>query len=237
MEQQLKRQFIEKDNLIYEQTAECQQQETERQQQNPERESQRRANQQQQQEFRHQQRHEYWQRQQRQYRRDWRQQRQQRREYQQHQHEQGWKRDINNYANQIEAQHEKDLQEPQMLSPEKLQQREQKRQKHQRQQHRRRQQRHEAHRNNQTERVAYRTERKENPPQQPLHRKLQQSAFINTKRMWSQLAKYLRQRFSVKLTLVLGDWSATNVRWHAPTPGVGMRRMLVKLGFRLLHID
>ncbi|KAJ2664908.1 hypothetical protein IWW48_000522 [Coemansia sp. RSA 1200] len=80
-------------------------------------------------------------------------------------------------------------------------------------------------------------ERKENPPQQPLHCKLQQSAFINTKRMWSQLAKNLRQKFGVNPTLVLGDWSATNVRWHAPIPDVGMRRMLVKLGFRLLHID
>ncbi|KAJ2518107.1 hypothetical protein GGI11_002958, partial [Coemansia sp. RSA 2049] len=28
-----------------------------------------------------------------------------------------------------------------------------------------------------------------------------------------------------------------NIHWHAPIPGVGMRRMLVKLGFRLLHID
>ncbi|KAJ2617960.1 hypothetical protein EV177_000270 [Coemansia sp. RSA 1804] len=38
-------------------------------------------------------------------------------------------------------------------------------------------------------------------------------------------------------TLVLGDWSARNACWHAPIPGVGMRRMLAKLGFRLLHID
>ncbi|KAJ2658139.1 hypothetical protein IWW48_004160, partial [Coemansia sp. RSA 1200] len=98
-------------------------------------------------------------------------------------------------------------------------QREQKRQKHQRQQHRRRQQRREEHRNNQAERVAYRMEHKENPPQQPLH------------------PKNLRQKFGMNPTLVLGDWSATNVCWHAPIPGVGMRRMLVKLGFRLLHID
>ncbi|KAJ2692334.1 hypothetical protein GGH99_001798 [Coemansia sp. RSA 1285] len=37
--------------------------------------------------------------------------------------------------------------------------------------------------------------------------------------------------------LVLGDLSARNVCWHAPIPGVGMRRMLVKLGFRLIYID
>ncbi|KAJ2662894.1 hypothetical protein IWW48_001602, partial [Coemansia sp. RSA 1200] len=104
------------------------------------------------------------------------------------------------------------------------------RQHHQRQRQRCRQ-RHQA------ERVAYRIEHKENPPQQPLHRKLQQSAFVNTKRMWPQLAKNLRQKFGVNPTLVLGDWSARNVRWHAPIPGVGMRCMLVKLGFRLLHID
>ncbi|KAJ2662366.1 hypothetical protein IWW48_001941 [Coemansia sp. RSA 1200] len=98
-------------------------------------------------------------------------------------------------------------------------------------QRQRRRQRHQA------ERVAYRMERKENPPQQPLHRKLQQSAFINTKRMWSQLAKNLRRKSGVNPTLVLGDWSARNLRWHAPILGVGMRRMLTKLSFRLLHID
>ncbi|KAJ2663550.1 hypothetical protein IWW48_001232 [Coemansia sp. RSA 1200] len=80
----------------------------------------------------------------------------------------------------------------------------------QRQRHR---QRHQA------ECIAYRMERKENPPQQPLH------------------PKNIRCKFGMNPMLILGDWSATNVRWHAPIPGVGMRRMLVKLGFRLLHID
>ncbi|KAJ2659917.1 hypothetical protein IWW48_003212 [Coemansia sp. RSA 1200] len=81
---------------------------------------------------------------------------------------------------------------------EKLQQRERKRQKYQRQQHRRRQQRREAHRNNQAERDAHRKKCKEIPQTQPLHRKLQQSAYMNKKKF---------------------------------------ERMLVKLGFRLLHID
>ncbi|KAJ2660142.1 hypothetical protein IWW48_003089 [Coemansia sp. RSA 1200] len=88
---------------------------------------------------------------------------------------------------------------------EKLQQHEQKRQKHQRQQHRRRQQRREAHRNNQSEHVAYRAERKENPPQQPLHRKLQQLAYMNKKKFELHTARSIRHTFGLNPTLVLGD--------------------------------
>ncbi|KAJ2661059.1 hypothetical protein IWW48_002614 [Coemansia sp. RSA 1200] len=72
---------------------------------------------------------------------------------------------------------------------------------------------------------------------QPLHRKLQQSAYMNKKKFELHTAQLIRRTFGLNPTLVLGDCSARNVRWHAPIPGVGMRRMLVKLGFRLLHID
>ncbi|KAJ2660405.1 hypothetical protein IWW48_002990 [Coemansia sp. RSA 1200] len=78
---------------------------------------------------------------------------------------------------------------------------------------------------------------KEIPQAQPLHRKLQQSAYMNKKKFELHTARLIRRIFGLNPTLVLGDWSARNVYWHAPVPGVGMRRMLVKLGFRLLHID
>ncbi|KAJ2655655.1 hypothetical protein IWW48_005431 [Coemansia sp. RSA 1200] len=223
MEQQFNREFHETVDLIREQHAEYEKQEIERQQQNPEIESQRRANQQRKQEFRRWQEHRYWKQQQRQYRRDRRQQRRMQHKGMVSKRETGIDRQLQNGIHQLQLQ--KDVHGP---DPER--QREQIRQRRRRQRQRRRQR-------HQSERVAYRMERKENPPQQPLHRKLQQSAFINTKRMWSQLAKNLHQKFSANTTLVLGDWSATNVRCHAPIPGVGMRRMLVKLGFHLLHID
>ncbi|KAJ2725287.1 hypothetical protein GGI07_001420 [Coemansia sp. Benny D115] len=72
--------------------------------------------------------------------------------------------------------------------------------------------------------------------QQPLHRKLQQSAYINKRRMEVQLADRIRRKFGIDPTLVLGDWSATNVRWHASIPGIGLRRMLIRQGFRDLLI-
>ncbi|KAJ2659329.1 hypothetical protein IWW48_003572 [Coemansia sp. RSA 1200] len=222
MQQQTSRQIIETADLILEQHDERQQQETECQQQNPEIESQRHANQQCKQEFRRWQQHRYWQQQQRQYWRDRRQQRHKQCEEIEAKRLSGFGRQVQNEMRQLQLL--RDTRGPDPEGQGVIRQRRQR-------QRQRRRQRHQA------ERVAYRIERKENPPQQPLHRKLQQSAFINTKRMWSQLAKNLRCKFGMNPTLVLGDWSARNVRWHAPIPGVGMRRMLVKLGFRLLHID
>ncbi|KAJ2664053.1 hypothetical protein IWW48_001065 [Coemansia sp. RSA 1200] len=220
MQQLFDRQDIEINNLVYEQYDK--QQETEWQQCNPEIESQRRANQQRKQEFRRWRQHRYWQQQQRQYRRDWRQQRRMRYNELDAKRVSGYVRQTQNEKRQLQLLRDTRGPDPEgqcMIRHRRQQQRQKRRQRHQ------------------AERVAYKTEHKKNPPQQPLHRKLQQSAFMNTKKMWSNLAKNLRKKFGMNPTLVLGDWSATNVRWHAPIPGVGMRRMLVKLGFRLLHID
>ncbi|KAJ2795480.1 hypothetical protein H4R20_005864 [Coemansia guatemalensis] len=71
----------------------------------------------------------------------------------------------------------------------------------------------------------------------PLHRKLQESAYINHKRMDAKVACDLRQKFGLDPTLILGNWSAGMVRYHAPIPGKGLRRMLIKHGFRVFHID
>ncbi|KAJ2665607.1 hypothetical protein IWW48_000058 [Coemansia sp. RSA 1200] len=176
--------------LFCEHIAEHEQQETE-QQQNPEIESQRHVNQQRKQEFRHWQQHRYWQEQQQQYQQDRRQQRRMWHEEKETKRVLGFERQMQNEMHQLQLQ--RDVHGP---NPEG--QGEQIRQRRRRQRQRRRQ-RHQA------ERVAYRIERKENPPQQPLHRKLQQSTFINTKKMWSQLAKNLWQKFGVNSTLVLGD--------------------------------
>ncbi|KAJ2663200.1 hypothetical protein IWW48_001521, partial [Coemansia sp. RSA 1200] len=170
MQQQFNREFIETNNLYYEHIAEYEQQETERLQQNPEIERQRRAYQQRKQEFRRWQQHRYWQQQQRQYRRDRRQQRGMRHEEIETKRVLGFQRQVQNEMRQLQL-----LRDTRGPDPEGQGEVRYRRQR-QRQRHR---QRHQA------ERVAYRMERKENPPQQPLHRK----------------------------------------------------RMLVKLGFRLLHID
>ncbi|KAJ2655126.1 hypothetical protein IWW48_005707 [Coemansia sp. RSA 1200] len=82
------------------------------------------------------------------------------------------------------------------------------------------------------------------PQTQPLHHKLQQSAYMDKKKFELHTTRLIRRTFGVNPTLILGDWSATNVRWHAPIPGVGMRRIVMMtydnvniLGFRLFHID
>ncbi|PIA15286.1 hypothetical protein COEREDRAFT_44980, partial [Coemansia reversa NRRL 1564] len=37
--------------------------------------------------------------------------------------------------------------------------------------------------------------------------------------------------------LILSNWSAGMMRYHAPIPGKGLRCMLIEQGFRVLHIE
>ncbi|KAJ2807008.1 hypothetical protein H4R20_001460 [Coemansia guatemalensis] len=78
---------------------------------------------------------------------------------------------------------------------------------------------------------------REDPEPPPLHRKLQQSAYMNKKRYEHYFAQLIRLTFGLNPTLLLGNWSARNMRGQAPTPGVGLRRMLLSFGFRVIHID
>ncbi|KAG1620233.1 hypothetical protein G6F46_002553 [Rhizopus delemar] len=52
-----------------------------------------------------------------------------------------------------------------------------------------------------------------------------------------RLAKTLRERFGNDAILILGNWSAGNVKYHEPIRGVGMRRMLAKEGFQVYLFD
>ncbi|KAK9764880.1 hypothetical protein K7432_007251 [Basidiobolus ranarum] len=51
------------------------------------------------------------------------------------------------------------------------------------------------------------------------------------------IAKNLREKFGNDTILMLGNWSAGNVKYHEPNRGVGMRKMLAKEGFQLYLLD
>ncbi|KAJ2799952.1 hypothetical protein H4R20_004239 [Coemansia guatemalensis] len=72
---------------------------------------------------------------------------------------------------------------------------------------------------------------------QPLHRKLQESAYIDRRSRDAKVACSLRQKIGLDPTIVLGNWSAGMIRYHASIPGKGLRRMFIKHGFRVFHID
>ena len=70
-----------------------------------------------------------------------------------------------------------------------------------------------------------------------LFRKLKFSAIINQHQADHRLAKTLREKFGDDATLIMGNWSAPNQRYHEPVRGVGMRRQLRKMGFTIFLID
>jgi hypothetical protein len=46
-----------------------------------------------------------------------------------------------------------------------------------------------------------------------------------------------RKKFAKDCILVMGDWAASNIKFHEPIRGKGMRRMLRKQGFPVHLID
>ncbi|KAI8056503.1 uncharacterized protein B0P05DRAFT_581631 [Gilbertella persicaria] len=52
-----------------------------------------------------------------------------------------------------------------------------------------------------------------------------------------RLCKSIKKHFSNDAVIVIGNWSAGNVKFHEPIRGVGMRRMLQKEGFLVHLID
>ncbi|PIA13712.1 hypothetical protein COEREDRAFT_48379 [Coemansia reversa NRRL 1564] len=73
----------------------------------------------------------------------------------------------------------------------------------------------------------------------PLHWKLQLSVYINQQQADARLARNLREKFGAYpvLVLVIGNWSAPNVRFHAPIRSVGLRDMLQAYRFKVYLID
>ncbi|KAJ2502057.1 hypothetical protein GGH96_001458 [Coemansia sp. RSA 1972] len=65
----------------------------------------------------------------------------------------------------------------------------------------------------------------------PLHRKLQQSAYVNRKQADQRLGKKLRKEFGPDAVIVIGDWSAPMARFHEPIRGKSWRMLLKRAGF------
>ncbi|KAI8086838.1 uncharacterized protein B0P05DRAFT_578067 [Gilbertella persicaria] len=68
-------------------------------------------------------------------------------------------------------------------------------------------------------------------------RKLKLSSYINRQQSDRRLCKNIRKNFGNDAVIVIGNWSAGNVKFHEPIRGVGMRRMLQKEGFLVHLID
>ncbi|KAI8085881.1 uncharacterized protein B0P05DRAFT_585392 [Gilbertella persicaria] len=68
-------------------------------------------------------------------------------------------------------------------------------------------------------------------------RKLKLSSYINRQQSDKRLCKNIRKNFGNDAVIVIGNWSAGNVKFHEPIRGVGMRRMLQKEGFLVHLID
>ncbi|ORE04259.1 hypothetical protein BCV72DRAFT_313290 [Rhizopus microsporus var. microsporus] len=68
-------------------------------------------------------------------------------------------------------------------------------------------------------------------------RKMKLSSFINGQQADKRLARNLITKFGDDATLIIGNWSAGNVKFHEPIRDVGMRRMLAKQGFKIYLLD
>ncbi|KAI9245273.1 hypothetical protein EDC94DRAFT_643458 [Helicostylum pulchrum] len=64
-------------------------------------------------------------------------------------------------------------------------------------------------------------------------RKMKLSSIINMKQSEQRLAKKLRQKFGKGSVIIIGNWTATDVKYHEPTKGVGIRNMLRKEGSKV----
>ncbi|PHZ12824.1 uncharacterized protein RHIMIDRAFT_283552 [Rhizopus microsporus ATCC 52813] len=68
-------------------------------------------------------------------------------------------------------------------------------------------------------------------------RKMKLQSTINRQQSEKRLANALKAKFGEDAVLVLGNWSASHVKFHEPTKGKGMRKMLRHEGFEVLLID
>ncbi|KAJ1642506.1 hypothetical protein LPJ64_005648, partial [Coemansia asiatica] len=56
----------------------------------------------------------------------------------------------------------------------------------------------------------------------PLHCKLHLSAFINKKQADAWLIQNLKKKYGNNMVMVVGNWSATMVKYHEPIQGIGL---------------
>ena len=75
---------------------------------------------------------------------------------------------------------------------------------------------------------------------EPLYRWLKLKITLKENAMYQKLSNELKAFSPVDLgppTLIMGDWSAPNARFHEPIPGVMMKRKLKSLGHNIFLID
>lgn len=68
-------------------------------------------------------------------------------------------------------------------------------------------------------------------------RKMKLSNKINRMQSEKILVRNLQKISGKDTMLILGDWSAANVKYHEPIRGKGLKRMLQKEGFQVLLLD
>ncbi|PHZ09425.1 uncharacterized protein RHIMIDRAFT_299849 [Rhizopus microsporus ATCC 52813] len=68
-------------------------------------------------------------------------------------------------------------------------------------------------------------------------RKMKPPSFINGQQADKRLTRNLITKLGDDATLIIGNWSTGNVKFHEPIRGTGMRRMLAKQGFKICLLD
>jgi hypothetical protein len=68
-------------------------------------------------------------------------------------------------------------------------------------------------------------------------RKMKLSSCINSKQAEKRLARDLRTKFGQDPVIIIGNWTAGNIKYHEPIKGVGIRRMLREEGFKVYLLN
>jgi hypothetical protein len=63
------------------------------------------------------------------------------------------------------------------------------------------------------------------------------SSALKEKEADQKLAKNLKLKFGEDSVIIIGNWSASMIKFHEPIKGVGVRRALRKQGFKVFLID
>ncbi|KAJ2409245.1 hypothetical protein GGI10_004722, partial [Coemansia sp. RSA 2530] len=71
----------------------------------------------------------------------------------------------------------------------------------------------------------------------PLHRKLRLSGYMRRREAGLQLVRRMIKKFGKDLVLVIGNWSASNVKYHEPIHGKKWRYVFQRQGFEVYLIN
>ncbi|KAJ2019321.1 hypothetical protein IWW57_005120, partial [Coemansia sp. S610] len=71
----------------------------------------------------------------------------------------------------------------------------------------------------------------------PLHRKLRLSGYMRRREAGLQLVRTMIKKFGKDLVLVIGNWSASNVKYHEPIHGKKWRYVFQRQGFEVYLIN